>query len=54
MVDVFGSERGFGDREIRVLQRALKWRQPLQPSLPEPQKVKKKSKTLRRLDDKAA
>lgn len=54
MVNVFGSERGFGDGEIRMLQRALKAKQALRSSLPEPQKMEKKGKAPRRLARKAA
>jgi hypothetical protein len=54
MVNVFGSERGFGDGEIRMLQRALKAKQALRSSLPEPQKMEKKGKASRRLARKAA
>lgn len=49
MMDVFGSERGFDDGEIRALQWALKGKQPLRPSLPEPQRVEKKASFSRRL-----
>jgi hypothetical protein len=36
---VFGSESGFGDWELRIIQSGLKWSTLREPALPEPDEL---------------